>query len=49
MVKLVRSSTVKSREITMFESVGVAVQDAAAASHILHSAEKLGLGTVVDL
>lgn len=36
-------------EITMFESVGVAVQDVAAASHILRSAEKLGLGTVVDL
>jgi ornithine cyclodeaminase/alanine dehydrogenase-like protein (mu-crystallin family) len=36
-------------EITLFESVGVAVQDAAAASHILRSAEKLGLGTLVDL
>jgi ornithine cyclodeaminase/alanine dehydrogenase-like protein (mu-crystallin family) len=36
-------------EITMFESVGVAVQDAAAAGRILRSAEAQGLGTVVDL
>jgi ornithine cyclodeaminase/alanine dehydrogenase-like protein (mu-crystallin family) len=38
-----------AEEITMFESVGVAVQDAAAAGHILRAAEALGLGTVVSL
>ncbi|MEW5958083.1 MAG: ornithine cyclodeaminase family protein [Chloroflexota bacterium] len=36
-------------EITMFESVGVAVQDAAAASQVLRTAEAKGLGTVVEL
>ena len=36
-------------EITFFKSVGVAVQDAAAANAILREAEALGLGTVVDL
>jgi ornithine cyclodeaminase len=36
-------------EITMFESVGVAVQDAAAAGRILQAAEAQGLGTVVEL
>jgi ornithine cyclodeaminase/alanine dehydrogenase-like protein (mu-crystallin family) len=36
-------------EITLFKSVGVAVQDAAAASQILRAAESQGLGTVVNL
>lgn len=36
-------------EITFFKSVGVAVQDAAAANEILRSAEAQGLGTVVKL
>lgn len=36
-------------EITFFKSVGVAVQDAAAANEILRSAEAQGLGTVVQL
>jgi ornithine cyclodeaminase len=38
-----------AEEITMFESVGVAVQDAAAASRILQFAEAQGLGTIVEL
>jgi len=36
-------------EITMFESVGVAVQDAAAASQLFRAATARGLGTVVEL
>jgi ornithine cyclodeaminase len=36
-------------EITFFKSVGVAVQDAAAAGAILRQAEARGLGTVVEL
>lgn len=36
-------------EITFFKSVGVAVQDAAAANEILRAAEVQGLGTVVKL
>jgi ornithine cyclodeaminase/alanine dehydrogenase-like protein (mu-crystallin family) len=37
------------KEITFFKSVGVAVQDAAAAAQILRSAEARGLGTMVSL
>jgi ornithine cyclodeaminase/alanine dehydrogenase-like protein (mu-crystallin family) len=36
-------------EITFFKSVGVAVQDAAAANAVLRAAEAQGLGTVVKL
>jgi ornithine cyclodeaminase/alanine dehydrogenase-like protein (mu-crystallin family) len=36
-------------EITFFKSVGVAVQDAVAASLVLKEAEKKGLGQVIDL
>lgn len=36
-------------EITFFKSVGVAVQDAAAAGQILRSAEEQGLGAIVRL
>jgi ornithine cyclodeaminase/alanine dehydrogenase-like protein (mu-crystallin family) len=36
-------------EITFFKSVGVAVQDAAAAAEVLRVAEAEGLGTVVEL
>ena len=36
-------------EITLFKSVGVAVQDAAAAGLALRNAERLGLGQVVEL
>lgn len=36
-------------EITFFKSVGVAVQDAAAANAVLREAESQGLGTMVEL
>ena len=36
-------------EITLFKSVGVAVQDVAAASAVLEAARRLGLGTEVSL
>lgn len=35
-------------EITFFKSVGTAVQDAAAVSHIVAAAERMGLGTEVE-
>jgi len=35
-------------QITFFKSVGIAVQDAAAAQIALQNAEKMGLGTLVD-
>ncbi len=38
-----------AEEITFFKSVGVAVQDAAAAAEILRVAEAEGLGTMVEL
>jgi len=38
-----------AEEITLFKSVGVAVQDAAAASAVLKAARRLGLGTDVSL
>jgi len=37
------------QEITFFKSVGVAVQDASAASAIVREAEAQGLGTLVHL
>jgi ornithine cyclodeaminase/alanine dehydrogenase-like protein (mu-crystallin family) len=36
-------------EITLFKTVGVAIQDAAAAAAVLHHAEKENMGTVVEL
>ena len=36
-------------EITFFKSVGIAVQDAVAASAVLEKAEEKGLGTVVEI
>ncbi len=36
-------------QITFFKSVGLGVQDAAAAAAILDNAEKLGLGRIIDL
>jgi ornithine cyclodeaminase/alanine dehydrogenase-like protein (mu-crystallin family) len=36
-------------EITFFKSVGVAVQDAAAANEVLRAAEAQGLGTLVEV
>lgn len=44
-----RSGREAHDEITFFKSVGVAVQDAAAANEILRGAEAQGLGTVVEL
>ena len=38
-----------AEEITLFKSVGLAVQDAASASWVLQEAERLGVGTLVDL
>jgi ornithine cyclodeaminase/alanine dehydrogenase-like protein (mu-crystallin family) len=38
-----------AEEITFFKSVGIAVQDAAAANEVLRAAESQGLGTVVAL
>jgi alanine dehydrogenase len=38
-----------AREITFFKSVGVAVQDVAAASRALQAAERMGLGVEVEL
>jgi ornithine cyclodeaminase/alanine dehydrogenase-like protein (mu-crystallin family) len=37
------------RQITLFKSVGLAVQDAAAAGWVLQQAEQLDVGTLVDL
>lgn len=39
----------RPEEITLFKSVGVAVQDVAASSAVLDAAQRLDLGTVVDL
>jgi alanine dehydrogenase len=38
-----------AQEITLFKSVGLAVQDAAAAAYAVEAAERLGLGAVVQL
>ncbi|MFI5380960.1 MAG: ornithine cyclodeaminase family protein [Tepidisphaerales bacterium] len=37
------------QEVTLFKSVGLAVQDVAAAAQAVANAERLGLGTVVEL
>jgi ornithine cyclodeaminase len=42
------SGRTSTGQITFFKSVGVAVQDAAAAQLALHNATKLGLGTLVS-
>jgi ornithine cyclodeaminase len=44
-----KSGRQSAEEITFFKSVGVAAQDAAAAAAALAEAERLGLGTVVNL
>jgi alanine dehydrogenase len=44
-----RSARESREEITFFKSVGLAVQDAAAANAVLREAEAQGLGTVVRL
>ena len=37
-----------AREITIFESLGLAVQDLAAAAHVYRKASQLGAGSWVD-
>ncbi len=44
-----RPARSSENEITLFKSVGVAVQDLAAAAVVLERAEELGIGTVVNL
>lgn len=44
-----KSGRTSADQITCFKSVGLAVQDAAAAGSALRNAERLGLGTVVEL
>lgn len=45
----VKAGRLSPEEITLFKSVGVAVQDAAAAGAVLEAARKLGLGVEVTL
>jgi ornithine cyclodeaminase/alanine dehydrogenase-like protein (mu-crystallin family) len=45
----VKPGRTSAEEITLFKSVGVAVQDVAAASAVLKAARRLGLGTDVSL
>ncbi|MFH1102754.1 MAG: ornithine cyclodeaminase family protein, partial [Pseudomonadota bacterium] len=44
-----KSGRTSPDQITFFKSVGVAIQDAAAAAAVLAGAEKMGLGTIVEL
>jgi ornithine cyclodeaminase/alanine dehydrogenase-like protein (mu-crystallin family) len=44
-----RSGRASQEEITLFKSVGVAVQDLVAASRLLQNAKRLGLGAEFDL
>jgi ornithine cyclodeaminase len=43
------SGRASDEEITVFKSVGLAVQDAAAAARALAAAEKKGLGNVIEM
>jgi alanine dehydrogenase len=45
----VKPGRTSAEEITLFKSVGVAVQDVAAASAVLEAARRLGLGTDISL
>jgi ornithine cyclodeaminase/alanine dehydrogenase-like protein (mu-crystallin family) len=45
----VRSGRTDATQITLFKSVGVAVQDAAAAARALAGAQERGVGRFVDL
>jgi ornithine cyclodeaminase/alanine dehydrogenase-like protein (mu-crystallin family) len=45
----VKPGRTSPEEITLFKSVGVAVQDVAAASRVLEAARRRGLGTEVTL
>lgn len=44
-----RPGRADAQQITLYKSVGVAVQDAAAAAMVLEAARKAGLGRVIDL
>jgi ornithine cyclodeaminase/alanine dehydrogenase-like protein (mu-crystallin family) len=44
-----KAGRTQEEEITLFKSVGVAVQDVAAAGAVLEAARRLGLGTEVEL
>ncbi len=44
-----RPGRASSREITLFKSVGVAIQDLAAAARALERARELGLGTEIEI
>jgi ornithine cyclodeaminase len=44
-----RPGRTDERQITLYKSVGVAVQDAAAAAMVLEAARKAGVGRVIDL
>ena len=44
-----RPGRTNDQQITLYKSVGVAVQDAAAAGMVLEAARKAGVGRVIDL
>lgn len=44
-----RPARIDAEQITLFDSVGLAIQDMAAVSHILALAESEGIGTEIDL
>src|SRR5438552_9740859 len=49
LVSRTRPGRADARQITLYKSVGVAVQDAAAAAMVLESARKAGVGRTIDL
>ena len=49
LVSGVRPGRANESQITLYKSVGVAVQDAAAAAMVLESARKAGIGRTIDL
>ena len=49
LVSRTRPGREDARQITLYKSVGVAVQDAAAAAMVLESARKAGVGRTIDL
>ena len=49
LVSRTRPGRADARQITLYKSVGVAVQDAAAAAMVLESARRAGVGRTIDL
>ena len=49
LVSRTRPGREDARQITLYKSVGVAVQDAAAAAMVLEGARKAGVGRTIDL